>query len=278
MTMTPIRLEILLCISDRLKANKKVSVTLIARAIKHSKSTVSRTIDSLMKDHILEEGLVFTPQGMILSELYVQGRSFISDWLQSNSFMDREEAKAQALIWMSSITEKRLRELVQSVNLQTQKLLIQEMDSFQEMSIQGLLEVGDYPVGFNIYNHKEVAKGKLSMANNGFHHPATLIVREEGSYLLLKSKLLMHKLPKNLGVMQGMVSKVEYYEQKKLVSAIKDGFFWQIPLDAIHFSFNKGENMFVGTLEFVFTCRSGLAFMPASRALMVLTLSINDSL
>lgn len=278
MTMTPIRLEILLCISDRLRANKKVSVTLIARAIQHSKSTVSRTIDSLMKDHILEEGLVFTPQGLMLSELYVQGRSFIADWLQANSFMDREEAKSQALIWMSSITQTHLSQLVQSVHLQTQKLLIQEMDSFQEMDIKGLLEEGNYPVGFNIYNHKEVAKGKLSMANNGFHHPATLVIRKEGSYLLLKSKLLMHKLPKNLGVMQGMVSKVEYYEQKKIVPAIKDGFFWQIPLEAIRFSFNKGENMFAGTLEVVFTCRSGLAFMPASRAILVLTLSINDSL
>lgn len=271
---TPSRLEILLCIGDRLSQGKTVSVTVVASHIGISKSTVSRTLDSLREEGIIvEQELNLTRYGKRVSGLLRKGRNLFIDSLTKYGKLSREDALKQALVWMSTMEEELLENFVKAAEKQKRRAFFKQYASFQNCTIDGLLPVGKYPVGFTIVKRnvpKGQSLGQISMANGGFKHPAQLEIGREGGWLLLEARPILVKLPGRLGNLRGLVSNLEYTAGQTVKKAIKEGFLWRIPLSDICFTYNEGEQSMIAILEVTLTSRAGIAFMQPSKALMLL--------
>ncbi|MDD7266859.1 MAG: helix-turn-helix domain-containing protein [Lachnospiraceae bacterium] len=271
---TPSRLEILLCIGDRFSQGKAVSVTLVATHIGISKSTVSRTIDSLREEGIVEaDGLTLTRYGKRVVCLLRKGRALFIDSLTKYGKLSREDALRQALIWMSSMEEKLLENFVCASEKEKRYHFFQEYASFSNCNIIGMLPAGRYPIGFTIFRRnpqKGQLLGQVSMANGGFKHPAYLEIGPTANDLVLESRPILVKLPGHLGNLRGIVSDLEYQVGTQAKKAVKEGFSWRLPLTDLRFTYNEGEKVMVAIVEVKLTSRAGIAFMPPSQAIMML--------
>ena len=120
--------------------------------------------------------------------------------------------------------------------------------------------------------HKVNSSNILSMANEGFEHPCTLIVKDGVGEIKLRVTSMSAKSKINDQFLSGYVTNLKYYIARQFANAVWDGECYTIPADAIRFV-NIGDSMgqiLHGTVCVQMECTVGVQHMPTSRAMFTL--------
>lgn len=276
MKTTPIRLEIMLSILRKTEENKITTISNIARQMNVSKSTVSRAVQKMEEENLLEKNMLsFTPYGEKVAKKYAKGQHYIGKWIQKYTEIKKGEAEKEAAILMASISEDILDKYLLNVEKYGEEIELEDMESFRDMVIENILPEGSHKVFFTVYKKKNKSNSSnISMGNDGFYHPATLEVNSREGFVVLKSKTIIKDLPGKIGSVKGRVTKLEYFFNGEKIEAKEEENSWYIPLKNIKFSYNLGENIMSALLDIILTCQGSISIMPPSKAVLCLTIPV----
>ena len=271
--LTTIRIKILFVILHDKK--RAVKAATIAQALGVSKSTISRALEYFQKENVVKkEKLQLTPIGEGIVTRYWQQKEALIEWLVYSADMSRIEAEEEALGIILNTKERTLDAWLRSIENGTRNNILCEMEGFREKCIDYLLDDGEYDISFTIYKNNVQKYMQVSMANDGFHHPATMYVKNGIGIIRLESKKVVRTNSKTNGLFGGRVNKIAYLQGHHYVDAVHEGNVWRFPISCMSFTYNKGENSLMGSTMLQFSCSIGNISMPESVALFTMILTV----
>lgn len=271
MEKTSTRLEILFCLLNYEERNR--TVTNIAKSLNLSKATVSRTIHYFGSEGIVEGvNLSLTFHGKILARRYHWQKEQLVSWLMQSGTMEEKIAYQEAINLIVAVSEDTLEILIHSVQLKGQNLQRPE-DIEEDNTILELLEDGRYDITFTLYRHQMKEHSYISMANEGFYHPAHLIMKKGKGQILLKPKKIFKKLPGGIQLI-GQVDGISYMESYEYKKASQVDGMWRIPIDSIRFHHSKKEQVLKGQIMLRVNCSAAKLYMPESIVMFSMMLAV----
>ena len=146
-------------------------------------------------------------------------------------------------------------------------------EKFTGDNICKLLNDGMYPLDFVIYRQHAEYNKNLSMANNGFEHPAYLHVENGIGTIKLKIKDLKAKAPfREGGMVKGQAAELNYFCDNKYVRASLLGRFISFPMEAMQFvTIGEGDGTKLhGSLFIKIKSTINTTYMPESEAVFTI--------
>lgn len=256
------------------KEEKKRTLSAIAKVYGVNKSTVSRSLASLMKTGILDEAYVLTPYGkrFIIDYKYQYDR--IVQWLYHKG-VEITKAKNDAFALLEGCSKETIQVLVESGEFCKACSYFKEHNSKQIIEGKNLIHYvteGEYKVPFVFHKDKRRSPEHISMANSAFLHPATMIIRKSGSHLCLKMKKIKRASIIQSMKLEGKLESMKYENNGKLseVTIVDDIAY--IPMDAMKFIYIKEDNILQGYTRLTMTATVKQFHMPESSAVLTVYL------
>lgn len=227
------------------------TVTKMAKNFQVSKSTVSRNMD-----YFVEQGIVYTDTmrlttyGERLAKEYAEEVDLLESWVKMTTPCGAEENRDNALKMAVNLSENMKKQIIQKARLNK---MFQNLNHRGEISFSEFvkdLEDGSYPVSFMIFREEMKPGRYFSMANRGFSHPAVLKISGDTGMLQLKAVTMERRNMMDSIMMSGKLLKMGYDRKGRFIPAEKVGDIYQIPADALEYTFHKDENLLVGNLIF----------------------------
>ena len=247
------------------------TVVKIAKTLNVTKQRVSRLLIELEKEGIVDRSDQRNPRlttfGRERAEYYA-GRITVSLNHLLFEGVSIENAEQDAYHWAIYNTDETM-EIIRSSSAWYRAKY--ELRSRREFSGTGLCKtLGDGVYHFNFVIYREHVKNgsNLSMANEGFEHPGTLIVKNGFGTILLRIVTLQASSPVSHGPMTGKVVGVKYLENGEFVAAEVGDDVVTFPASTLKFV-NIGENinqMLHGSVCLKMKGSAGIAHMPESVA------------
>ncbi|HIT89406.1 MAG TPA: MarR family transcriptional regulator [Candidatus Merdenecus merdavium] len=185
--LTNVRLKILFSILH-IKQSKQ-NATSIAQGLHISKSTVSRAIEKFQEQGIVDEyQLKLTEEGEEIVKYYWKCKEYIKEWLKIDHQILESTAEDEAIALVLNTRKETLDSIMKEINDKKKRHIMGELDGFTHQCIDYLLEDGTYQVAFTIYKSKIKNGLIVSMANDGFIHPASLVIKNGIGMVSLTSK------------------------------------------------------------------------------------------
>lgn len=268
-----LRLHVLLCFLR--SAPENCNVTGISRTLREEKYTISRMMGHLEQERLVDRSdkrrPVLTAEGKTLAERYAERVEIAINHLLYEG-VDMENAVKDANYWALYCSDK-LMEVVRASDERSRvKHELRNEKNFSGALLCKKLRDGAYQFPFLINREQVKNNTNLSMANEGFAHPCTLLVSDGIGWVQLQAVPISAKSGANGELMQGRVHSVEYFEAGRYVSAALNGNVISFPAEALNFV-NIGEGVgqvLHGSVAMKMQCSVGTMHMPESRAIFTI--------
>lgn len=265
MQLTKEKINYLLFLYDHLQDH--YTITKMAQHIGVSKSTFSRVLNTFYQDGLIsEKGKgTLSCKGCTLARQYKQEVQKLTNWLMYSVGFSQDAARQEAISLILSMSDEGRAKLVNHTNIIRLFQLIENIKYINGDMLSANLDDGLYPFAFTVYKEDKVS---ISMANDGFVHPAYLKVCLGSGKLILKAKEIEHESLMGKMVLKGKLSSLKYqvdnvYEQAEF---LHDNYI--IPISKLNFYYSKEEKILQTTIKIQVQANVGLIHMPESEAIM----------
>ena len=247
------------------------SATKVAKEFGVNRSTVCRALADYVEQDFLTSNFQFTQKGLHYIEICIERRDSILNAL-TNKGMTYEKAKNSAITILCSCDWETVDLLARSIDKfydsRKKRLQKEKKKSFSGSKVNEYLRVGNYTASFLFLKMDKHKHGQVSMANEGFRHPGTLIISTDGNYLLLRLTLVERQSRFANQFLRGRLDGMKYEKDGGIHQVkIKNNCAY-IPLEAFHFLYVKEDNILQGKAELIMSCSVGALNMPESKAVL----------
>jgi len=267
MQLTREKINYLLFLYEHQETN--YTITKMAQHIGVSKSTLSRVLNTFYQDGlVLEKGKgKLSCLGCKQARQYKKEIQKITNWLMNTADFKQEEAYQEALTLILSLSHQGKLKLVNHTNIARLFELIENIKYINGDMLSANLDDGQYPFAFTVYKEDGIG---ISMANDGFVHPALLNVCLGRGELLLTVKEVEHESLMGKMVLKGKLSSLKYqidgqYQEAEL---LHDNYI--IPISQLHFYYSKDERILQTAFKIRVQANVGLIHMPESEAIITI--------
>lgn len=254
---------------------KRGAVMVIAEKYGVNHGTVSRFFKACFEAGYIDKEYELTEKGRAWLSFYVNMEKELETYLDGigvpKNYIDQNVQSME-----ENVSAHVLKAMVSQAQPVENEINRWHKRIVQSISIENMIEKGEYPVSFVVLKHLATERGnygveELSMADQGFVKPALLKHDDTGISLELtlcdmqaNSRISGHK-------MSGRLASLSYISDGVLKKApIEDGKVC-IPLEGGNY-YIRTETRLTGLIPVTVTCSVGRAHMPESTALLVLWL------
>lgn len=235
--LTEMRARLLMCLVDLDESCR--TNTYIANICGVAKSTISRAADWCEENNLLtrsdDKTMYLSNYGREVAERLAKSKKIVEIWCRSNNISNKNISNDSEQIYLHCSQEiiDVLEEKSVVLDAKRQVFKYKNPSSYQFCRA---LPDGEYDIEFGFYKHKKIENAELSMANEGFLHPARLKVQESEGKIVFHA-LNMQSRSKFSGIMMsGTVKNMRYKKDNMLYDAIKVGDEFVIPIDIFKFA------------------------------------------
>lgn len=260
-----------------LRNDETCTVTGISRTLGESKQNVSRSIIRLEEEGLIDRKNTrhpcLTDKGRKRAEYYSERINISLNHLMYEG-VGIENARNDACRWALYNSDETMDVIRSAEKKYAAKLELRDRMHFTGADLCRKLADGEYQLPFIIYREHVSNGTNISMANRGFEHPCTLIVKNSVGTLLLKATRIEAASGYSGKLMSGTVKTLKYFDNGSFISAEKSGEVLSMPMDAVSFV-NIGEGIgqvLHGTLCLKMQCTAGSVHMPESTAIFTVLL------
>ncbi len=249
----------------------------IARIFGVNKSTVSRAVNEAVEQGILQQ----KQQYYALTQY---GRKYVTDYEKklrlvtgylSRMGISEQTATGDAYSLMEHCSEETLTKLMEKGRVGAMYEKFSHYPNKKQIEARDLaqfFEEGSYQFPFLFYRIKRKKETflNISMANDGFCHPATVVIGSCGSYVELMIKDIIKYSEILAKKMEGHLEALRYQSASVTRQALINEGKVYIPLEALHAQYVENENLLYASLPCTISCSAGKFAMPESTAWFVL--------
>ncbi|WP_394926697.1 hypothetical protein [uncultured Robinsoniella sp.] len=260
-------------LQKHLQSKERPGLRKLGEELSVNASTLSRFYGECVSWNILTEDYEFTPTGEALLEEYRRKREDISLWLQKEG-MDCMHAYDQAECILEACSEETVEVLsklgILHKAIDSLKSGEEHVQTFNGRKLSDFLAVGDYDMSFTFYREKDRIPGRISMANQAFHHPGHMSCRKRDGYLELMVREVEMPAVHASSSIKGRMQTMKYKEDGICKLARIKNNKVRIPLSALTFTYIQESNILQGAVHLTMTCNEEESKMPESTAVLVL--------
>ena len=268
-----LKLRILLCFQS--EDPSICTVTGLSRLLDESKQKISRAFISLEKDGLIDRSdnrrPVLTEKGKSKASYYEERTDIILNHLLYEG-LDMDNAEHDAFAWAMFSSDACFEMLKNSEQRYHAKYTLRKKASFSGEVLCSHLKDGEYRFPFLIYREHMNDGSNLSMANEGFEHPCSIIVKNGKGIIRLKAVDVSFKSLATGKEMNGKVRDLRYMKNGEFYPAEQDGEWLSFPAEAVSF-LNMGTGIgqiLHGSVCIRMRCSVGTKHMPESTAIFTI--------
>lgn len=273
-TLTPFQIQLLLYYLEA--EPKKRTVTDSARILGTTKWAVTRALDALEKQDVVERQenrkTVLTASGKKLAEKCRGQMKILEQYMQYQD-IPPVQIKENALRALSAgFSDEFMERLAEQEGRMRLKEIFAGHRDFHGGEICNHLKDGSYYFPFIIYREQIKNHNNLSMANKGFENPCELIVKDHEGLVYLAVKTVSAESMSSGKKMEGRVNKMQYLYDGEFRDGGIDGRYVYFPVTALNFiAMGKGQDtLFHGSVCLKMQCSVGDMHMPESAAIFTM--------
>ncbi len=269
-TLTPFQIQLLYYLEAE---PKKRTVTDSARILGTTKWAVTRALDALEKQDVVERQenrkTVLTASGKKLAEKCRGQMKILEQYMQYQD-IPPVQIKENALRALSAgFSDEFMARLAEQEGRMRLKEIFAGRRDFHGGDICNYLKDGSYYFPFIIYREQIKNHNNLSMANRGFENPCELIVKDHEGLVYLAVKTVSAESMSSGKKMEGQVNKMQYLYDGEFRDGGIDGRYVYFPVTALNFiAMGKGRDTLLhGSVCLKMQCSVGDMHMPESTAI-----------
>ena len=273
-TLTPFQIQLLLYYLEA--EPKKRTVTDSARILGTTKWAVTRALDALEKQDVVERQenrkTVLTVSGKKLAEKCRDQMKILEQYMQYQD-IPPVQIKENALRALSAgFSDEFMERLAEQEGRMRLKEIFAGHRDFHGGDICNYLKDGSYYFPFIIYREQIKNHNNLSMANKGFENPCELIVKDHEGLVYLAVKTVSAESMSSGKKMEGRVNKMQYLYDGEFRDGGIDGRYVYFPVTALNFiAMGKGRDTLLhGSVCLKMQCSVGDMHMPESTAIFTM--------
>lgn len=273
-TLTPFQIQLLLYYLEA--EPKKRTVTDSARILGTTKWAVTRALDALEKQDVVERQenrkTVLTASGKKLAEKCRGQMKSLEQYMQYQD-IPPVQIKENALRALSAgFSDEFMDRLAEQEGRMRLKEIFAGHRDFHGGDICNYLKDGSYYFPFIIYREQIKNHNNLSMANRGFENPCELIVKDHEGLVYLAVKTVSAESMSSGKKMEGRVNKMQYLYGGEFRDGGIDGRYVYFPVTALNFiAMGKGRDTLLhGSVCLKMQCSVGDMHMPESTAIFTM--------
>ena len=273
-TLTPFQIQLLLYYLEA--EPKKRTVTDSARILGTTKWAVTRALDALEKQDVVERQenrkTVLTASGKKLAEKCRGQMKILEQYMQYQD-IPPVQIKENALRALSAgFSDEFMARLAEQEGRMRLKEIFAGHRNFHGGDICNYLKDGSYYFPFIIYREQIKNHNNLSMANKGFENPCELIVKDHEGLVYLAVKTVSAESMSSVKKMEGRVNKMQYLYDGEFRDGGIDGRYVYFPVTALNFiAMGKGRDTLLhGSVCLKMQCSVGDMHMPESTAIFTM--------
>lgn len=273
-TLTPFQIQLLLYYLEA--EPKKRTVTDSARILGTTKWAVTRALDALEKQDVVERQenrkTVLTASGKKLAEKCRGQMKILEQYMQYQD-IPPVQIKENALRALSAgFSDEFMARLAEQEGRMRLKEIFAGRRDFHGGDICNYLKDGSYYFPFIIYREQIKNHNNLSMANRGFENPCELIVKDHEGLVYLAVKTVSAESMSSGKKMEGRVNKMQYLYDGEFRDGGIDGRYVYFPVTALNFiAMGKGRDTLLhGSVCLKMQCSVGDMHMPESTAIFTM--------
>lgn len=273
-TLTPFQIQLLLYYLEA--EPKKRTVTDSARILGTTKWAVTRALDALEKQDVVERQenrkTVLTASGKKLAEKCRGQMKILEQYMQYQD-IPPVQIKENALRALSAgFSDEFMDRLAEQEGRMRLKEIFAGHRNFHGGDICNYLKDGSYYFPFIIYREQIKNHNNLSMANKGFENPCELIVKDHEGLVYLAVKTVSAESMSSGKKMEGRVNKMQYLYDGEFRDGGIDGRYVYFPVTALNFiAMGKGRDTLLhGSVCLKMQCSVGDMHMPESTAIFTM--------
>lgn len=273
-TLTPFQIQLLLYYLEA--EPKKRTVTDSARILGTTKWAVTRALDALEKQDVVERQenrkTVLTASGKKLAEKCRGQMKILEQYMQYQD-IPPVQIKENALRALSAgFSDEFMARLAEQEGRMRLKEIFAGHRNFHGGDICNYLKDGSYYFPFIIYREQIKNHNNLSMANRGFENPCELIVKDHEGLVYLAVKTVSAESMSSGKKMEGRVNKMQYLYDGEFRDGGIDGRYVYFPVTALNFiAMGKGRDTLLhGSVCLKMQCSVGDMHMPESTAIFTM--------
>lgn len=273
-TLTPFQIQLLLYYLEA--EPKKRTVTDSARILGTTKWAVTRALDALEKQDVVERQenrkTVLTASGKKLAEKCRGQMKILEQYMQYQD-IPPVQIKENALRALSAgFSDEFMDRLAEQEGRMRLKEIFAGHRNFHGGDICNYLKDGSYYFPFIIYREQIKNHNNLSMANKGFENPCELIVKDHEGLIYLAVKTVSAESMSSGKKMEGRVNKMQYLYDGEFRDGGIDGRYVYFPVTALNFiAMGKGRDTLLhGSVCLKMQCSVGDMHMPESTAIFTM--------
>lgn len=273
-TLTPFQIQLLLYYLEA--EPKKRTVTDSARILGTTKWAVTRALDALEKQDVVERQenrkTVLTASGKKLAEKCRGQMKILEQYMQYQD-IPPVQIKENALRALSAgFSDEFMARLAEQEGRMRLKEIFAGRRDFHGGDICNYLKDGSYYFPFIIYREQIKSHNNLSMANRGFENPCELIVKDHEGLVYLAVKTVSAESMSSGKKMEGRVNKMQYLYDGEFRDGGIDGRYVYFPVTALNFiAMGKGRDTLLhGSVCLKMQCSVGDMHMPESTAIFTM--------
>ena len=273
-TLTPFQIQLLLYYLEA--EPKKRTVTDSARILGTTKWAVTRALDALEKQDVVERQenrkTVLTASGKKLAEKCRGQMKILEQYMQYQD-IPPAQIKENALRALSAgFSDEFMDRLAEQEGRMRLKEIFAGRRDFHGGDICNYLKDGSYYFPFIIYREQIKNHNNLSMANKGFENPCELIVKDHEGIIYLAVKTVSAESMSSGKKMEGRVNKMQYLYDGEFRDGGIDGRYVYFPVTALNFiAMGKGRDTLLhGSVCLKMQCSVGDMHMPESTAIFTM--------
>lgn len=249
------------------------SATKVAKEFGVNRSTVCRALADYVEQGYLTSNFQFTQKGMHYIEICLERKDSILNAL-TNKGMTYEKAKNSATTILCYCDTDTVDMLARSIDKfydsRKKRLQKEKKKSFSGNKVNEYLRVGNYTASFLFLKIDKNMHEQVSMANEGFRHPGTMVISTDGSYLLLRLILVERQSRFANKFLRGRLDGMKYEKDGVIHQVRIEDNCAYIPLEAFHFLYVREDNILQGKAELIMSCSVGALNMPESKAILTI--------
>lgn len=231
-----LKLRILLCFLNT--DERDCTVTGIARILGKEKYTISRTLALMEKEGLIDRENarkpVLTKQGETDALRYNERVEYALNHLLYEG-VDIESATQDAFLWALYCSDQTMSVIESTYDRYRIKYELRNQKQFSGAALCKMMKDGSYEFPFMIYRENAKNGNNLSMANEGFEHPCTWIVKNGVGVVQLRAVNVSARSALDGKLLHAKVRGLKYFDNGRYISAETKGDILSFPAEAIKF-------------------------------------------
>lgn len=268
-----LKMRILICFLRMSKEN--CTVTNLAKTLVCEKYAVSRAMIALEKEGLLDRTNprhpILTQSGAVIAGKYADRMDIATNYLIYEGVTEHK-AREDAMYFTLYCSDETF-DVIQGIEEKYRiKHLFREHESFNGALLCKTLRDGCYQLPFIIYRETVKDGNHISMANEGFGHPCSLNVMNGNGIISLTARNVTGNSAANGKRMNGKISSLKYWNQKKYCEVERNGDIFSFPAEVLQFVTIGSDTSRVlhGSVCLKMTCSVGRIHMPESTAIFTI--------